>query len=463
MYCIHCGKEISDGSKFCKYCGGKLPEGNAPKLDNIIDNAGDDIGNGIDEAVNDLKNAINGSNKAISNTVKQTEPHVSNMHHNWKDYLTPDNMERLAALVLVLPLFMFVVNAVLTTVFRIFIPIPFIGKLFMLISRLVRLVFVLASAAGVAGIAYILVNNESKRNMWSYITAGGVALSFLSCYGIMHRWKFVPVLFGLVSLVYGIDCISRVILQGKGIESEPVVNQDLETYKTWYENYKIEHLSNKDNTPKSDINNVPSNRNDSYFDGSGLSLLGLYILTSIVCTITCGLAAPWMICKILRWRKSHTVIDGKRLEFNGTGGSLFGHWIIWEILSIITCGIYSFFVHVALKKWEMEHTTYQDQTVCAGSFDGNSFQYFGYGLLQLLLLVITCGLAAPWTITMIQKWEMKHTSIGADRLKYEGSALGLLGQYIIIFILSVITCGIYSPWGTVRLNKYIYSHTHVDC
>ncbi len=31
MFCIHCGKEIPDGSKFCQYCGKALEQGIAPE------------------------------------------------------------------------------------------------------------------------------------------------------------------------------------------------------------------------------------------------------------------------------------------------------------------------------------------------------------------------------------------------------------------------------------------------
>ncbi len=463
MFCVHCGKEIRDNSKYCMYCGGEQPNRNNPDLGNIIDNAGDSIGNGIDEAVNEFKEEIKNGNQTISNGFEQAGQRADNVRNNWRDYLTLENMELLSALVLALPLFMGLVNAVTGPIFGLFSNIPLIGVIFEILPGLIRLIFVLVSIAGVAAVAYLLINNPSKRNLWSYITAGGTVLAFLSCLGIMLRWKGVPFAFGLICLVYGIDCISRVLVQRKGIESQPEVGQDLGAYKSWFENYKREHPSNNA-TPvvNPDGSMILANMNNSYFDGSGLTLWGLYILTFIVCAITCGFAAPWMICKILKWRKTHTVIDGRRLAFNGTGGSLFGHWILWEILSVITCGIYTFFVYVALKRWEMQHTTYEDQPIGAGQFDGNSFQYFGYGLLQILLLLITCGLAAPWTITMIQKWEMKHSIILTNRLKYEGTALGLLGQYIIIMILSVITLGIYSPWGTVRINKYVYSHTHVD-
>lgn len=461
MFCVHCGKEIADNSRFCRHCGGEQPVGNNPTLGNMIDSAGDDIGQGIDEAVNDFRDEIKSGNEAISKTVEQAGQRAEDVRNNWKDYLTPDNMEMLSALVLALPLFMIVVSAVVGVVFGLLSGIPVVGIVFRILPTIINLIFVLVSAAGVAGAVYLIMNNQAKRTIWAYITVAGTVLAFFACLGVMLKWRGVPYALGFISLIYGIDCISRVIIQKKGIESQPEVSQDLGSYKAWYENYKREHPSEDNTTAIVNPADVNYGRN-SYFDGSGLSLLGLYILTAIICGITCGLAAPWMICKILRWRKSHTVIDGKRLVFNGTGGSLFGHWILWELLTVVTCGIYSFFLHVALKRWEMQHTTYEDQAIGGGQFDGNSFQYFGYGLLQVLLLLITCGLAAPWTITMIQKWEMRHSIILADRLKYEGTALGLLGQYIIVFLLSVITLGIYAPWGTVRINKYIYSHTHVD-
>lgn len=170
-----------------------------------------------------------------------------------------------------------------------------------------------------------------------------------------------------------------------------------------------------------------------------------------------------MICKIYKWRLSHTVINGKRLTFTGSGGSLLGHWILWEILTVITCGIYGLFVHVALRKWELQHTYIDGEPIVANGnesyFDGGSMAYVGYSLLGGLLLAVTCGLAYPWVMAMIQKWDTKHQVINRRRLEFSGSGLGFLGEYLIILIFTVITCGIYAPWGTVRMNKYIISHT----
>lgn len=432
MFCIYCGKEIDSDSNYCCYCGGKQPIDYNPTVSDMIDNAGDEIGEGIDD-------------------VKE----------NWKDYLTPDNMELLAVLVLVLPLFMGIVNTVTGPFFGLFTGIPLLGSVFAIFPTLIKLIFVLAAAAGVVSAVYLLMNNHIRKTTWSYITVAIDLLALFACLGVMLRWETVSIVLGLISLVFGLDCISRVIIQRKGIDSAPAIGHDLEAYKLWYENYRREDSKVNYRGEAGYVVDSSIDEN-SYFDGKGATLLGLSILTFLVSVFTFGLAAPWMICKIQRWKNSHTVIDGRRLTFTGRGIELLGHWILWELLSLVTCGIYLFFLHVALKRWEMKHTAYEDLQMATGQFDGNSFQYFGYSLLEILLLLISLGLAAPWTITMIQKWEMKHSIIATERLKYEGTALGILGQYIIVLLLSILTFGIYLPWGIVRLNKYIYSHTHVD-
>lgn len=113
------------------------------------------------------------------------------------------------------------------------------------------------------------------------------------------------------------------------------------------------------------------------------------------------------------------VVDGKRVTFNGTGASLLGHWILWEFLTVITCGLFAFFIPVGLQKWNMNHTYYEGEKGAEDSrFDGNTFQYIGYNIMQFLLLVVTFGLAYPWTHKMILRWQTKHQLINNDRLIY---------------------------------------------
>lgn len=462
MYCIYCGKEIGDGDKFCMYCGKKQPTDEIPGVesDNTIsdkiDNAGDYIGNGIDEALNDLKSDVKAGGEALTEVFENAGQKADDIKKNWRDYLTFDNMESFAALSLLLPVFMAVINGLISSAFYSLSYTPGIGVIFRLITELVRLIFIAVACAGFAAIIYLLSKRPEKRSSWSYIHAGCNISAIISCLGIIFQWKSISLILGAICVLYGIGAISRVVIQKQGIESQPVVGKDLNAYKLWYGDYKQARPTEKE------ADMMLNNADISYFDGSGISLFGLYLLTVLVSALTCGIAFPWMLCRIYKWRKTHTVINGRRLDFNGTGGSLIGHWIIWELLTLITCGIYAFFVHVALEKWEMQHTFYADQPGSVGQFDGNSFEYFGYGLLSVLLLTISCGLAFPWINTIILKWEMRHTMVASDQMQYDGTAIGILGQYILVAILTIITLGIYAPWGTVRLNRYIFSHTHVD-
>ena len=522
MFCQNCGKEIGTGMKFCPHCGarrpdfsgGNVPGGNMPggsSSGSSFERAGDEIGRGIDEAVNDFRDGARSFEKSLEREIGAAENSAAEIGKGWQDYLTPENIEMVAAAAPLLPLCMAVVCFAVSFITRFFWGIPLLGTVIRFIPRLLRFAFVAASAAGVAAAIYTLVVKDEKRNLWGGITCAAAALSFFSCLGMMLRWEKIPLILGIISVIWGIDAVSRGIIQRKGIETPADPAADLAAYGSFAESLKARRTAAGGAGAGYDAasggaggsggygaaagngagagygtyaaygapagqQGVPpygggpaqgyyqggSAQSGSYFDGDGTELFGLMLLTALLGGVTCGIAVPWMLCKIYTWRKSHTVIDGRRLGFNGTGGDLIGHWILWEVLCIVTCGIYIFFMHVALLKWEMQHTFYADQPNVPGQFDGNSVEYFGYGLIQGLLLLVTCGLAAPWTVTMITKWQMQHTVIAGNRMRYDGSASELLPQYLLVLMLSAVTCGIYSAWGTVRLNKYTYSHTHAD-
>ena len=205
----------------------------------------------------------------------------------------------------------------------------------------------------------------------------------------------------------------------------------------------------------------------SYFDGTGAELLGNLILTVLVSVLTCGIATPWFLCRIYRWRKEHTVIDGKRLTFNGTGGELLGKWIIWELLTVITCGLFAFYMAVALKKWELSHTAYMGAPeppgiVYRGSlFDGSFASYIGNSLLCGFLTLITCGIAYPWASVPLIQWQIGGSVVSGDRFSYFGNGSEMFVIYLINGLLTLITCGIYYPWAICRINHYVYSNVHV--
>lgn len=91
------------------------------------------------------------------------------------------------------------------------------------------------------------------------------------------------------------------------------------------------------------------------FDGGAATYVGTQILATIITCITFGIAYPYALVLVQRWKAKHTIINGNRARFTGAGIGLFGHWIKWLVLIVITLGIYSFWVVPRITKWVVEH------------------------------------------------------------------------------------------------------------
>ena len=92
-------------------------------------------------------------------------------------------------------------------------------------------------------------------------------------------------------------------------------------------------------------------------------------------------------------------------------------------------------------------------------FDGNTFQLIGYRILTLLLCALTLGIAYPWVLCMVQRWETKHTVIHGRRLKFNGRGIQLIGKYLLWLFLTIITLGIYAIWFGLSMKKWVVKHT----
>ncbi len=107
---------------------------------------------------------------------------------------------------------------------------------------------------------------------------------------------------------------------------------------------------------------------------------------------------------------------------------------------------------------------YQKQTGLdkASYFDGRLIQLIGYKLLGALLTAITLGIAYPWAMCMVKRWEVVHTVVDGKRLAFNGNGGQLFVKYILWWLLSIVTLGIYSFWLGINITKWVTSHTY-DC
>lgn len=97
-------------------------------------------------------------------------------------------------------------------------------------------------------------------------------------------------------------------------------------------------------------------KDESFFDGGTLALIGINILTKILNFISFGLLIPFTTCFRLRWINKHVVINRKKLVFDGKAIGLFGKWILWTFLTLITFGIFAWWLPIVMLKWQTKNT-----------------------------------------------------------------------------------------------------------
>lgn len=422
MVCPKCGAQIGSGDLFCTKCG-------------------------------------------FSVNAQQNAQMPQGGRKNWKDYLTRENIEYLVAAAGAFPLVLMIAGDIL----GFFGGIYAIGFIFRAVKAIITFAVIISALGACAGIGLLMTKDRSMMSPSGYLAAGAAGLSLISVIITAaskgsNGFAFV---IGLIALIAGLDVISRVFLQNAGLASNIDIGKDFgliaDFIKKAIDQFKQQKAEQERLVAQARAQSASS---VSYFDGKGLELLGYMLLTSILSALTFSLATPWTVCMMLKWRKSHTVINGRRLTFTGTGGQMLGLWIKWILLSLITFGIYAFFAYVDYLKWEARHTFFDDEHPANGAenpnsaFDGNTLEFVGYSLLGSLITSVTLGIAFPWVWAMLMDWEMKHYVVSGYRMSFDGNGLQFLGTCIVCILLCAVTFGLYSPWATIRMNNWVYSHTH---
>lgn len=96
------------------------------------------------------------------------------------------------------------------------------------------------------------------------------------------------------------------------------------------------------------------------FHGGAASYVGIAILAGLLTICTLGIAYPWSLVMMERWRIENVTLNDQKLKFTGTGIGLFGIWIKILFFSIITLGIYLLWAVPVLQKWIWSNTTLEE-------------------------------------------------------------------------------------------------------
>ena len=153
--------------------------------------------------------------------------------------------------------------------------------------------------------------------------------------------------------------------------------------------------------------------------------------------------------------------------FDGTGGTLFGKLLLLCLITIFTIGIASPWMIVNISKWEKEHTVIDGKRL---TFNGTGGQLWGLWIKWWFLSLITCGIYSFFAFVDFKKWETKHTGYEGDlpvdkiyqNSFFDGNSFEYLGYSILTGLVTSVTCGIAGAWMECIMERWLQKSTVIN-
>src|ERR1700730_13441514 len=195
------------------------------------------------------------------------------------------------------------------------------------------------------------------------------------------------------------------------------------------------------------------------FLGDEGAYLRLRIKGAALVVVTLGIYRFWLATDARRFLWSNTEISGDTLEYNGLAtellvGFLFALAILvplYMALAVAALELETVAIRPALLGFLLlallgEYALYRarryrlNRTVFRGlRFDqpGSPWRYAVYALLCWGIVIVTLGLAYPWTQAFLERFKMRNTSYGDLQGRFERSGLSLFLRGLPIWVLIV--------------------------
>jgi uncharacterized membrane protein YjgN (DUF898 family) len=185
----------------------------------------------------------------------------------------------------------------------------------------------------------------------------------------------------------------------------------------------------------------------------------LRIKGAALVVVTLGIYRFWLATDVRRYLWSNTEISGDTLEYNGLAtelliGFLFAVAILvplYMVFALVALELDIVAVTPALIGFALllllgEYALYRarryrlTRTVFRGlRFDqhGSPWRYALYALLCWGIVIVTLGLAYPWTLAFIERFKMRNTGYGDLQGRFEGRGLSLFLRGLPMWLLIV--------------------------
>ena len=178
---------------------------------------------------------------------------------------------------------------------------------------------------------------------------------------------------------------------------------------------------------------------------------GLKVVAGILVPLIVIVVLPLAMVGARRYRLSRISWRGIRFSFRGAAREFVKLFILGSVLSSLTFGLYYPIFDVRRHAFMTEHSWFGNRRF---SFDGRGRDMFGPFLIAVLLAIPTFGLALLWYLARKRRYFWNHTSVGEARFRCGVTGRGLFGLYLGNLLLLVLSLGLAWPWAKVRSVKF---------
>jgi len=211
------------------------------------------------------------------------------------------------------------------------------------------------------------------------------------------------------------------------------------------------------------------------WDGSRRGLAGLALVNALLSLLTLGTYRFWASTRMRRAIWTRLSLFGDRLEYTGTGWELFrgvlrgmllllpaalvlmlaeialgeGHWAAIGLQIAAGLGFFLLMMYAvfAARRYLAGRTTWRGIRFAMA---GRGADYVWLRIRLALLLLLSLGLAYPWTTAAETRWTMNHLRLGSEPFRFDGQGRALLKPFLaaiaVNLVLGLLLLGLAGSW-----------------
>jgi len=144
------------------------------------------------------------------------------------------------------------------------------------------------------------------------------------------------------------------------------------------------------------------------FRGSMREFVGLFVLGSVLTSLTLGIYYPVFVTKQQAFMISHSYFGSRKFDFDGRGRALIAAFLGMILLFLPTLGLSWFWFSARRHRFFTEHTRF-GTTRFRSTVSGARLAWLQ--ISNIVAIVLTLGLAWPWTVVRGQRFYFRYVTL----------------------------------------------------